>query len=102
METNNLILSPVTFEQLQMMVSDAVKHGIEQTQTTTSAEPTPPDLLTRKQVCDLLNITLPTLHVWTKEGRITAYHMNTRVRFKRAEVMGTLQKVEQTKFKRTY
>jgi excisionase family DNA binding protein len=98
----NLILSPVTFEQLQMMVSDAVKHGIEQLKPTTSAEPTHPDLLTRKQVCELLNITPPTLHVWTKEGRITAYHINTRVRYKRAEVMSTLQKVVQTKFKRTY
>ena len=99
MSMQNFILSPVTFEQLQNMVSDAVKQGIEQVKPNTP-QSEPNELLTRKQVCELLNITAPTLHVWTKEGRVTAYHINTRVRFKRSEVMDTLQKVQQTKFKR--
>ena len=59
-----------------------------------------PRLLTRKQVCDLLSITQPTLWEWTRNGTICAYKVGTRVRYKESEVMQTLQRVQLTKIKR--
>jgi excisionase family DNA binding protein len=91
----NLILTPLSIEQLQSFINDAVKTGFEQTKL---QEPEKTNLLTRKQVCNLLNITAPTLHEWTRNGTISAYKVGTRVRFKESEVMNTLHRVKQVKF----
>jgi excisionase family DNA binding protein len=93
----NVILTPLSIEQLQNFINDAVKTGFEQTKT---QEPERTNLLTRKQVCSLLNITLPTLWEWQRNGTITAYKVGTRLRFKENEVMSTLQRVKQVKFNR--
>jgi excisionase family DNA binding protein len=93
----NVILTPLSIEQLQNFINDAVKTGFEQTKT---QEPERTNLLTRKQVCNLLNITLPTLWEWQRNGTITAYKVGTRLRFKENEVMSTLQRVKQVKFNR--
>lgn len=92
----NLIFTPLSIEQLQTLINDAVKSGIE---TTKPTQPEPTQLLTRKQVCELLNITPPTLHEWTKNGTVTAYKVGTRVRYKYNDVLNTLQRVQRTKYK---
>ena len=93
----NVILTPLSIEQLKNFINDAVKTGFEQTKL---QEPEKTNLLTRKQVCNLLNITAPTLHEWTRNGTISAYKVGTRVRYKETEVMNTLQRVKQVKFNR--
>ncbi len=90
----NLILTQLSIEQLQNIINDAVKSGIERT------APTQTDatkLLTRKEVCELLSITAPTLHEWTKTGIVAAYKVGTRVRYKHSEVLNTLQRIQRTK-----
>ena len=98
----NIILTQFSVEQFQSEIANAVRLGLEQSQTTqkntTTNEQT--ELLTRNEVCNLLHITLPTLHNWTKEGLITGYRIGTRIRYKRAEVLATLNKVQQIKFRR--
>jgi excisionase family DNA binding protein len=89
-----VILTPLSIEQLQNFINDAVKIGFEQTKTQEQEQTT---LLTRKQVCHLLNITPPTLHEWTRNGIITAYKVGTRVRYKQKEVFNTLKRIQQTK-----
>jgi len=98
----NIILTQFSVEQFQSEIANAVRLGLEQLQTTqnttTTTEQT--ELLTRNEVCNLLHITLPTLHNWTKEGLITGYRIGTRIRYKRAEVLATLNQVQQIKFRR--
>lgn len=98
---NSIILEQINLEQLESLISIAVNKGIalvSSQPTTTATDPN--ELLTRKEVCELLHITLPTLHDWTKEGVITGYRINTRVRYKKSEVLATLQKVSQLKYRR--
>lgn len=90
----NLILTPLSIEQLQNLINDAVKSGIENTKT---SPPEQTNLLTRKQVCELLCITPPTLHEWTKNGMVAAYKVGTRVRYKQNEILNTLQRVQRSK-----
>jgi excisionase family DNA binding protein len=92
-----VILTPLTIAELQNFIHDAVKSGFEQTKPNS---PEQTNLLTRKQVCQILNITAPTLHEWVKNGTVTAYKVGTRVRFKESEVLNTLQRVKQVKFNR--
>jgi excisionase family DNA binding protein len=47
-------------------------------------------LLTRKEVAEILNVSLPTLHDWTKNGKITGYRIGSRVLYKTSEIFGSL------------
>lgn len=100
--TQQIILTPFSVEQFQSEIANAVRLGLEQLQTNQKNTITPEqtELLTRNEVCDLLHITLPTLHQWTKEGVVTGYRIGTRIRYKRAEILATLNKVQQIKFRR--
>ena len=56
-------------------------------------------LLTRKDTANLLRISLPTLHEWTKEGIITAHRIGNRVLYKQEEINLSLNQI-QTSVKR--
>ncbi len=46
----------------------------------------PTDYLTRKDVAKMFNITLSTLHSWTKKGILKSYGIGSRVYYKRNEI----------------
>lgn len=50
----------------------------------------PEELMTRKEVCDLFQIDLSTLHRWRKEEKMPSYGIGNRVYFKRSEVEAML------------
>lgn len=49
--------------------------------------------LTRKEVADLLSISLPTLHDWCKKSILTPYRMGCRIYFKTDEIDKALKKI---------
>ena len=51
-------------------------------------------LLSRKEVADFFNISLVTLHKWTKKGVVKSYKIGNKVRFKKSEVLEALKIVE--------
>jgi len=48
--------------------------------------------ISRKEVCEIVKISLPTLHQWTKDGLLTSYKIGNRVLFKSDEVDESLTK----------
>ncbi len=48
--------------------------------------------MNRKEVGELLGISLVTIHNWSKEGILKSYKIGTRVRFKRSDIEQTLIK----------
>lgn len=54
-------------------------------------------LLTRKEVSELLSISLVTLHTWSKNGTLKAYRIGNKVRYKESEVMEALQEINAKK-----
>lgn len=50
-------------------------------------------LLTRKEVCTLLQVSLVTVHNWTKQGILNPYRIGNKLRFKESEVLEALQSV---------
>mgnify|MGYP001544928196 CR=1 FL=1 len=65
-----------------------------------AATPPPEELLTREEAAQVLGITLPTLRDYTKRGLVAGYRIGTRVRYKRSEVLGSLQQIRTSKTKR--
>lgn len=53
----------------------------------------PTKLLTRKEVAEILNISLPTLHDWTKNGKITGFRIGSRVLYKSHDIYNSLSQI---------
>ncbi|MEQ1555010.1 MAG: helix-turn-helix domain-containing protein [Ferruginibacter sp.] len=95
---NTTIMSFLNKEDIKEILKEAIREEKE-------AEPPTPiqpeeDLLSRKQASELLKVTKPTLWAWTKEGRITAYRINSRVYYKRNELLASLNEILSHKNKR--
>lgn len=57
-------------------------------------------LLTREQVKELLDISLPTLHSWTNRGMLQAHRIGNCVRYKEHEVLAALVPIRQRTYKK--
>lgn len=51
-------------------------------------------ILTRKETATLLNISLPTLNTWTKNGILKKHGMEGRVYYKKDEVLDSIKKIK--------
>ena len=94
----NVIFSQVPIEDLQGMIEGAVQRTMNQL---LNKEPQNQndELVTRQQAANLLGISLPTLHHYSKHGFIPAYRIGSRVRFKKSELMDCLKKVQTSKYR---
>lgn len=48
------------------------------------------ELLNRKEVAELLSVSLPTLNVWSKNGLLKPIKLNTRVRYLKSDIEALL------------
>lgn len=69
---------------------DNLTNALNGQSETKSTTPKDEKLITRMEVARLLGVTLPTVYDWTKKGIITAYRIGNRVRYKKDEIMQTL------------
>lgn len=97
MNIQNNILTTIPVSDLQELITLAVRNELANVQLNNSPETV--EFLTRKQTALKLQISLPTLHAWTKDGLIQGYRISGRVRYKSIEVESAL-KAMQTKTKR--
>jgi excisionase family DNA binding protein len=51
-------------------------------------------LLTRQDTARYLGVSLPTLHEWTKTGKIVACRISTRVRYYESDVQNALRQIQ--------
>lgn len=49
------------------------------------------EFLTRNETARLLKISLPTLHDWTRTGKLKSYRISSRLRYRRSEVIEALE-----------
>lgn len=84
------IFTNVPYEQLLNDLTERFKQATPPIQATPPPPDSQNDLITRKETATLLGITLPTLHAWSVQGKLKAYHINTRVRYKKGEVLKAL------------
>ena len=56
--------------------------------------------LTRKQVAEMLNVSLPTLDKWIRSGEITAYRPAGQIRIKASEIEAKMDQIPNMKYQR--
>lgn len=86
-----IVLSPLPLTDLVGHIARAVRSEMD----ARPLAPTPPreELLTREEAAELLGITLPTLRDYTRRGLVEGYRIGARVRYKRTEVLNSLQRI---------
>lgn len=100
-----MVFYKITPEELNEIVTNAVEMTISRIEQAAKekadkqAEESNSDLITREEVCKLFRITLPTLHNWTKSGRLPSYKFNSRVRYKKTEIMEIINQNGRMKYK---
>lgn len=94
----NLILHTIPLNELTNLIQEAIKAELTQIRPTNKDKEQ--RLYTRKEVADLLSISLPTLHTYTKEGIITAYRLGSQVRYKHIDVEKALKEIDNLKYSR--
>ena len=82
-----ITLEQLSSDELRTLISEVIKSELEKIDFNT--EPNDASyLLTRKEVAKILKISLPTLHEWVNDGKLTAYVIGkNRIRFKRDEIL---------------
>lgn len=86
----DFILSPITIQQMQAAWSDTIKTELAPYLKLITPPPAATELLTRKEASQMLSVSLPTLHEWSKTGKIKGYRIGSRVRYKKAELEAAL------------
>jgi excisionase family DNA binding protein len=57
-------------------------------------EPTKKELKTRKEAAAFFDITLPTLHKWTQDGKIKGQRIGSRIRFYQSDLEKALKTIK--------
>jgi excisionase family DNA binding protein len=84
------MLSSIELSELKKIVEDAI---FSQLKCFVPVEQKSNQLLTRKQTAEMLCISLPTLHDWTKTGIIQAHRIGNRVLYKFDEINNSLRQI---------
>ena len=51
----------------------------------------PVELMTRQEVADFFQISLVTVHDWTKKGILSGYRIGHRIRYKRSDIVKSFE-----------
>ena len=93
MQNNSTLLHQTTPESLVELMLISFRAELQSFKN--DLAPTPADdLLTKKQVCELLQITLTTLWRWEKNGKIETYGIGKNRYYKKAEILNLLTLVK--------
>jgi len=87
MVTETIQLMQVTPAQLVHLLTEGIKDSLK---TFQQPQETHKEILTRKEVAELFNVSLVCVHDWINKGLLHPYKLGNRTFFKRSEVLETL------------
>jgi excisionase family DNA binding protein len=96
---DKFILSSIPLDELVTVISETVKKEVESATSFRKPE-SESEYITRQDAARILGISLPTLNDWSKRGVLPSYRIQSRVRYKKAEVLDSLKQVQTIKYRR--
>lgn len=84
------ILIQISPEALTQMIVEAIASYLG----ADNANPKESELISRDEVCALLNFNKTTLHKHTKSGRLKSYGIGGRILYKRTEVLAAVTPIK--------
>lgn len=83
---NSILIEKLTKEELEHSIRGIIREELAEFKNNLPELINEDDLLTRKEVAELLQIDLSTIHNWTKKGRLKSYGIGNRVYFRRKDI----------------
>lgn len=89
-----VLFSQMSVDELKEIIGHSIQQSF-QTLLATSEIQTKDEgeMLSRKDTAKLLKISLPTLHLLTKEGKVRGYRIGKRVLYKKSDIEKSLQEI---------
>jgi excisionase family DNA binding protein len=84
-----VIFTNVPVIELQNLITQTIKHELSMIKKEDPHSGLD-ELATRKQAANYLGVSLPTLHEYTKSGKVPAYKLGSRIRYKKRELRDCL------------
>ena len=98
--TNDILLSPIHLTELMNQFSSLIDEKFQEFKKDNNSASALPDLLTRHETAKLFNISLVCLNDWSKKGLLQSYRIGGRVMYRRDELLNSLTKDKNLKYKR--
>lgn len=92
MATKYLFL--LSLDEAKIFLEECVNNVLQTQQSTSTVVEAPEPLIQIDEVCQIFNISKPTVHEWKRSGKIPFYRVGRRIYFKRSEIMYALQDVK--------
>ena len=83
-------------DELRTLLNECLDEKLKHFSPASPPEPAT-EYITRKKTAEILGVSLPTLNDWSKKGILQSYRIASRVRYKKEEVLGSLNKVRTIK-----
>lgn len=92
----------ITPEELEELIVAAVEKALAKRNIDKPSEDPKPEKLifTRQETAKILDISLPTLHTYTKDGWIQAFRIGYKVRYKWEDIQKSLVAINYGTFKK--
>ncbi len=87
---NEQLIVTLKVDELKSIIDESIANALTKVPQKTEED----TLLKRIDVAKLFGVSLVTLNQWMRDGRILYHRINSRVFFKRAEVMEALNSVK--------
>jgi hypothetical protein len=95
MQTQTIQITQLSPEQFEEVIRNAVKSQFDSLKKEINPSKPSEEYLTRKQVADLFQVELSTLHNWCKKGKLNPYGIGNRVYFLRSDIEKALVPLNQ-------
>lgn len=85
-----VFLTSLTLEELLDKITERFNIALSIKTSERKETPTPEDLLTIEDLESLFKVSKVTIHKWKKRGLIPFYKMNSKVYFKKSEIINSM------------
>jgi len=89
-----VIINGISLEDFKQMLGEHTRQIVREEIRAYNESCDADKMLSAKEVCQLLKITLPTLNSYCKNGHLQKRHIGKRVIFKKSEVLNSLQSLK--------
>ena len=93
-----ILLNGINLAELKELLREVIDEKLIEIKPSTEAKNQ--EYLSRKEVAQLLKISLTTLNDWSKQGIVQSYRIGNRVLYKKIEIENSVSKVQSFKYKR--
>lgn len=94
MNSSDVIIVNLSLSELENIIQKAVSEGLGKFNNKLEEPNQKDQLISRIQAADFLNISLPTLTKYVKQGKIPAHRIGSRILFRKNEILNSLKEVQ--------